>query len=74
MMRFLTFNEWLEANQDLVNDFRAETHASGVPYGVLIDIGAEDARHEFNRHFQLRYQHQLELDQAKWNAWQELTR
>lgn len=73
-MRFLTYNEWLEANQDLVDDFRAETHASGVPYGLLIDLGDEDARHEFDRHFQLCYQAQLERDQAKWNAWQELTR
>lgn len=74
MMRFLTYDEWLDENQDLVEAFRAATHASGVPYGVLLDMGAEDARHEFERHFQLSYQHQLELDQAKWNAWQELTR
>lgn len=72
-MKILTYNEWLEANEDLVDEvLDGLNHPSGVPYRVLVEIGADSARVDVNDHLLSLYNEQRKKDEAKLKAWEAL--
>lgn len=74
-MTFLTFDEWLQVNSDLVDGFIDEqVHCSGVPFRALLEIGAEEAWDMVRDHFRPVYREQRMQDEEKWKAWEALTR
>lgn len=68
-MKHMTFEEWCKANQDLVDDIRAEMHPAGVSIGYLADLHAENAALFLTNRLRTRYNEQLKHDAGKLAAW-----
>lgn len=68
-MREMTFEEWCWANHDLLDDLRAELHPSGLSFGALEAMGAEDGVEHIYGEMKLHYDAQREKDRAALRAW-----
>jgi hypothetical protein len=68
-MTVLTFDEWCEQNQDLVEECRAWNHPCGLTYGHLADIGAEGAAGIIRAELLRLYEEQRKKDTENLAAW-----
>lgn len=70
-MKILTFEEWRKENQDLEEELREHFHPSGVTWGVLADIGAENAGMPIEDELRVQYRAQLAKDEQNMKLWNE---
>jgi len=72
-MKVLTFEEWCEANKDLVDEAHHETHPSGVSWGKLVNIepivGDLGAVEHIEARLRSQYDAQLKRDGENLSAW-----
>lgn len=70
-MEIMTFEEWRMKNQDLEDELREEFHPSGVTWGFLEDIGAEEASDRIEDELRVNYRQQVHKDQEAFKAWSD---
>jgi hypothetical protein len=72
-MKIMTFEEWCEANQDLVDEAHDEAHPSGMSWGKLVNIepivGDLGAFKHIEGRLRSLYDAQLTRDAEKLAAW-----
>ncbi len=69
-MNVLTFKEWCEANQDLVDEVSDELRPSGCTLGFLAAMGAEGAQF-LRARLRALYDAQLKQDVEKLARWND---
>ena len=71
-MREMTFEEWVWANHDLLDELRAEIDYAGVCRGTREMLGDQDAADYIYDSLRFEYDKQFEQDRSRLMAYRKL--